>query len=172
MNVLQARYRITQGVRHLTDREVPSVDSTLKELLTPQQWHLVERLAPADRDHLLRVHQSLVREGVTDQNLLLAGLLHDVGKADERARVTLFHRALNVLVGRVSRGLLERIANPNGGWIAHGTYLTLNHARLGADLARHAGASDRTCWLIAHHDDGTISGDGDLQLLQEIDARE
>jgi hypothetical protein len=172
VNVTQARYRIAQGVRHLTDREVPRIDATLRELLTPELWELLERLSPADRDHLLRVHQSLIREGVTDQDLLLAGLLHDVGKADDRGRVTLFHRTLKVLVGAISRPLLERIADLDGGWIAHGTYLSLYHAELGATFARQAGASDRACWLITHHDDGTISSDSDLRLLQEIDARE
>lgn len=172
VKITQARYRITQGVRHLTDREVPSIDATLRELLTPEQWNLVSRLAPADRAHLLRVHQAMIQKGVTDQNLLLAGLLHDVGKADDRGRVTLFHRTLTVLTGSLSRSLLHRTARRNGGWIAHGMYLALHHPALGAELVRKTGASERTCWFIAHHDDGTIPEDCSLRVLQAIDAKE
>ncbi len=172
VNIAQARYRLTQGFRHLANREIPTVDSTLQALLTREQWSLVERLCPADRAHLLRVHQALIREGVTDHDLLLAGLLHDAGKADEHGRVRLIHRTLKVLVGGISRGLLERICQRKGGWIRHGMYLAVHHAALGAELARQAECSDRTCWLIAHHDDGTIPGDYSLQLLQEIDAKE
>jgi hypothetical protein len=168
----QARYRILQGLRHLTDRETPSIDATIRELLNPAQWALVSRLSPADRAHLLRVHQELVRQGVTDQDLLLAGLLHDIGKADDYGRVTVFHRTLNVLFGRIAPQVRRQLVNRERNWITHGMYLTLEHSRLGGDLARSAGASERTCWLIAHHDDGTISDDADLKLLQEIDARE
>jgi hypothetical protein len=165
-------YRIRQGIRHLTRKPDPEVDGTIRALLSPTQWELVERLSPADREHLLRVHQELIRHGYFDADLLLAALLHDAGKADATGRVTLIHRAIKVLLSSVSPMYLARLARKDQGWLSHGIYLSLHHARLGADLARATGANERTCWFIERHDDGTISGDEELRALQEIDARE
>lgn len=168
----QIRYRVWQGLRHITRTPDASVDSALRALLRPPQWQLVARLGPADREHLLRVHQRLIRQGYLDQDLLLAALLHDVGKADQSMRVTILHRVIIVLLNRFAPGSLYSIAREDRGWFAHGLYLAVHHPALGSELAREAGASKRTCWLIAHHDDGTISGDEALRALQAIDAKE
>jgi hypothetical protein len=168
----QITYRIAQGLRHLRIRSDPSVDAALKVLLRPEYWILVKRLHHADRAHVLRVHRGLVQQGYTNPDLLLAALLHDAGKVDEHGSVHLIHRTTRVLLGRLAPNRLVEIARHNGGWLGHGLYLAQNHARLGAELAREAGASPRTCWLIAHHDDGTIPGDDELKALQAIDARE
>jgi hypothetical protein len=168
----QFQYRLFQGIRHLTSKPDHNVDEALKALLTDSQWSLVRRLAPADRVHLFTVHRELVRMGMTDQDLLTAAILHDVGKADERGRVTLLHRVVKVLLEAVAPNWLERMSRQDDNWLRHGLYLALNHPRLGAALAREAGISDRTCWLIEHHADDTISGDDELRALQTVDARE
>jgi hypothetical protein len=168
----QIQYRILQGIRHLTSKPNHNVDESLKALLADAQWRLVERLAPADRVHLFNVHRELVRMGMTDQDLLTAAVLHDIGKADDRGRVTVVHRVIKVLLEAIDPDWLTRVARSDDSWLRHGLYLALNHPRLGATLARQTGASDRTCWFIEHHADDTISGDDELRVLQLVDARE
>lgn len=172
MKLARIRYRAGQAVRHLINQPDPAVDTALRELVPEDQWHLLARLAPADRVHLLTVHRELVRMNEQDPDLLRAALLHDVGKADEQVTVTLTHRVLHVLLNKLSPSLTQRIARKQGGWIAHGMYLTLQHPSLGAELVRLTGASERTCWLIEHHTDGTIRDDAHLNVLQMVDARE
>jgi hypothetical protein len=172
MKLDRIRYRLGQGVRHLINQPDPAVDAALKELVTDEQWTLLQRLAPADRVHLLAVHRELVRQGYRDTDLLTAALLHDVGKADDTVRVTLPHRVINVLLNVVAPSLIPPLSRGNDSWISHGMYLTLNHPALGAELVRLTGASERTCWLIAHHTDGTIRNDALLEALQAADAKE
>lgn len=172
MKLERIRYRLGQGIRHLINQPDPAVDAALQELVCPEQWKLLKRLAPADRVHLFTVHRELVRQGYQNADLLNAAILHDVGKADDRSRVTLPHRVINVLLNKFAPSLTPSLTRQNGGWISHGMYLTLNHPELGAELVRLTGASERTCWLIEHHTDGTIRDDAELDALQAVDAKE
>jgi hypothetical protein len=165
-------YRILQTLRQVTSWDDPEVDSSIRTLLNAEQWRLVQRLSPADRRHLLTVHRELVRQGFTDPHLLRAALLHDIGKADDRGRVTLAHRIMKVALRWSMPGVLSYMARENRGWLAHGLHLALHHPGLGANRARLTGASERTCWLIAHHHDDTIRGDQALEALRTIDEKE
>ena len=165
-------YRVNQFLRQVRRGPDPAIDAALRALLTDEQWRLVQRLTPADRRHLLAVHAELVRDGWRDPDLLRAALLHDVGKAGNLRRVGLSHRVANVLLNAFAPSLLARMADPDDrGW-RQGLYLARHHAALGAEMARTAGVSERTSWLIAHHHDGTISGDTALNVLHRIDERE
>src|SRR5690606_33059865 len=74
-------------------RPDPAIDRRMRQLLgDDRQWRLAARLTPYDRKHALAVHDRLVAGGYVDADLLRAALLHDVGKADERARVGTIHR--------------------------------------------------------------------------------
>jgi hypothetical protein len=108
--------------------------------------------------------------GVTDSDLLQAGLMHDVGKADERTRVRLLHRVVIVVGRRLAPVWLSREwVTPHGNRLLHGLYLAHNHANLGAESAAGAGASRRCCALIAAHDDPGPHTDRQLQLLRMAD---
>lgn len=165
----RVRYRVTQFLHHFDRSDLASVDGRFRALVTPDVWRLVAELAPADRAHLLAVHDWLQARGCTDPDLLQAGLLHDIGKADHRRQVGLVERIIVVLARRLAPALLPRLARPNSAipW-RHGLYLALEHPRLGADRARRAGCNERVCWLIAHHH-GPDQGDPALRLLQRAD---
>jgi HD superfamily phosphodiesterase len=118
---------------------------------------------------VLGVHDRLLATGYSDPELLRAALLHDAGKADCRARVGITHRVLRVLLKRFAPGLLGRLAT--GRPRSHRLYLAEHHARLGAEAARHAGASERCCWLIANHE-RDVADVTDSELLALIAADE
>ncbi|HET7036303.1 MAG TPA: HD domain-containing protein [Thermomicrobiaceae bacterium] len=160
-------YRTRQGLAHLRPQRAGAVDAELAGWLSPAQLGLVARLTAADRAHLLRAGRRAATLSA-DPDLVLAALLHDVGKADERTRVRLWQRVLVVLLGRVAPDLLARLARPSHRPWRRGFYLALAHPRLGAEMARASGASARACWLIAHHHDASVT-DPTLTLLRQID---
>ena len=60
----------------------PEERAGLAAWTTPAQLALFDSMHVADRRHGLDVVASLRAEGVTEPDLLLAGLLHDAGKGD------------------------------------------------------------------------------------------
>lgn len=147
---------ISGRVRQFLDATLPQddagvIDRALRQIVeNDQQWQLLARLTPFDRVHHLRVYTVLVEQGETDPDLLLAAVLHDTGKADNRMRVGLPHRVVRVLLGATWPELLARLTSRDN-WLGHGLFLAVRHPELGALLARQAGASDRCCDLIRHH---------------------
>lgn len=164
-------HRLRQGVSALRSRPDPALDARLRRLIANDaQWHLHSRLTAFDRQHHLMVYDSLRAMGCDDDDVLLAALLHDVGKADEYLRVGVVHRAATVLLqGRLS-GLLHRAACQNAGWLRHGLWLNLHHPALGAELAALAGSNARVCELIRLHTDRDAAlCDAALAQLQRAD---
>lgn len=127
-------------------RVEPAERTGLVDWTTPAQLALFDSMHVADRRHGLDVVQALRAEGVTDPDLLLAGLLHDAGKG--------------------STGVWPRVAyalgQQYGAWIwqAAGRVPRLGaalavlhaHAETSAGLAADAGCSPRTIELIRWQD--------------------
>lgn len=65
---------------HLRARVLPDERADLSAWLTQAQLALFDQMHVADRRHGLDVAASLRGQGVTDRDVLLAGLLHDAGK--------------------------------------------------------------------------------------------
>lgn len=164
------RKRLLQGLRGLNPtRAGADVDRGLLELLTAEQRARFEAMPAFDQQHLCRVANHLKAQGVTDPDVLIAGLLHDIGKSDGRTEVQLTDRVGKVLLKRISPGTLKKAASdyPQGRY--PGLALTMLHPHLGADLAQQLGCSERTCWLIRHHEADSDLGDSDLAQLQAAD---
>jgi hypothetical protein len=114
--------------------------------LSPDELTLFDSMHVADRRHGLDVVETLRAEGRLDDELLLAGLLHDAGKGET--------------------GLWPRVAyslgQEYGAWIWRLTGILpgyrdalarlRDHADSSARLAAAAGCSPRTVELIRHQD--------------------
>ncbi|HEY4188978.1 MAG TPA: hypothetical protein VGM28_01035 [Candidatus Limnocylindrales bacterium] len=71
-----------QFLRHLTARVRPDERASLAAWLRPAELALFDGMHVADRRHGLDVVAALRRSGVTDRDVLAAGLLHDCAKGD------------------------------------------------------------------------------------------
>ena len=74
--------RARQFRAHLRATVTPEERAGLVTRTTPAQLALFDAMHVADRRHGLDVEASLRADGVTDPDLLLAGVLHDAGKGD------------------------------------------------------------------------------------------
>jgi hypothetical protein len=114
--------------------------------VTPAQLALFDSMHVADRRHGLDVVATLRREGIDDQDLLVAGLLHDAGKGQTGA----WPRVAYAL-GQAYGPWVWRLARIVPRWRAPLERLAA-HAELSARLAEAAGCSPRTVGLIRHQD--------------------
>ena len=102
---------------------------------------------------------ALLRELGADEEVILAGLLHDRGKpADTR----LWHRIAGVLLGRLVPRVRERLSHGESTLARY-----LDHARRGAAQAQIEGRSERVVRLIARHHESPR--DEDERLLARAD---
>ena len=153
--------KIRRTWSYVRARVSPAERSALADWLTPAQLGVFDSMLTADRRHGLDVVACLRSQGVTDSDLLLAGLLHDCGKGPG---IRLTHR--------VAWSLGERY----GAWIWRiarvlptfkGALQQLrDHAERSTVLAEQAGCSPRTVELIRHQDE---PGDEAGRLLHEAD---
>ena len=118
----------------------------LEAWLTEPQLALFDGMHVADRRHGLDVVATLRAEGVTDPDVLVAGLLHDAGKGATGVWPRVVHS-----LGQAYGSWLWRVAGvvpPVGVALAR----LRDHAAASASLARAAGCSPRTVELIRNQD--------------------
>lgn len=146
---MSAAYRVRQFVcallAHITPDDLREVDA----LLPPGAQPLFRRMSVSDQSHSLRVMRALHRQGHTEQDLLAAALLHDVGKS--AAWITPVHRTVIVLSRRFAPALLAWLSRGEPrGW-RKPFVIHRQHPDLGAQWAAQAGCSALTVSLIRRH---------------------
>lgn len=137
------------------------------------------RQLPADAQrHSLNVWQTLQQRGPVADDLVVAALLHDIGKlAADRAgvRITLWVRGPLVLLERFAPHYVTQLASADEaqGW-RYLLYVYQMHPSIGAAWAKRWGCTPLTCWLIEHHQDELTAEPNNeaeqlLCLLQKAD---
>jgi hypothetical protein len=138
--------KVRQLRSHVRARVRADERAALVDWLTPAQLALFDSMHVADRRHGLDVVAQLRRDGVVDEDVLVAGLLHDAGK------------------GQVGLGprIVVSLAEAFGAWVTpiaaslpgfRRDLATLHaHAEHSAELAETAGCSRRTVELIRDQD--------------------
>ncbi|MBK9178302.1 MAG: hypothetical protein IPM45_01790 [Acidimicrobiales bacterium] len=148
------------GAAHLTRRFVgslrpggpgPADRAWVEGLLSPAEEHLWRRMSGPDRRHAVavahRVERALGPEA-TDP-VLVAALLHDVGKVE--SRLGTYGRVVATLSARVAgHGAAESWSTGRGFTRRVGLYL--RHDELGGDLLALAGSDPLVvAWAREHH---------------------
>ena len=174
MSWTRVLYRIRQFWAAL--RASPPENSPIEpgQVLTPDQLALFSRLHPSEQAHALNVMETLWehRERKGGPDLMVAALLHDVGKA--RYPLRLWERVLIVL-GRAffpEQAACWGSRSPTG--FTRAFVVAARHPHWGAAMAERAGASPLAVALIRRHQDPPPEPPRNaeehlLRLLQEAD---
>jgi hypothetical protein len=147
-------------------------------LLTEAQWALFRQLQSSEQSHALAMVRTLLERGEDQPDLLVAALLHDVGKLCYRMNP--IERALVVLVEAVIPGQAQCWGKlPPDGWDGlpgwkKAFIVAEQHPKWGAEMSREAGVSPLTESLIRkHHDsacqEATITENSLLHKLWLVD---
>ncbi|MGI8484632.1 MAG: HD domain-containing protein [Thermomicrobiales bacterium] len=161
-------YRIGQVRGYLVDNNPPVVPQSVLALLLPGTIKVFRQLPAGEQRHLLAVH-GLLLEQAASEDLLRAGLLHDLGKVYNGQRIDLASRCLKVVMNTVAPELLTWISqHPAPPWWGTGLWIAGNHARIGAKFLKEPGYSTHVCWLVAHHEKANAQ-DIDLAQLTAAD---
>ena len=173
---MRLAYRVRQFGQYLKARLTPAERERVAARLGPRLAELFARMTPAEQAHCYRVAQSLVARGQTDDDLLIAALLHDVGKA--HAPLQLWERTVVVLGRKLAPGLAERLGRADEATPGLGrAFVTAQqHAAWGAELAERAGAPSRAAALIRRHQNAPptpprTAEDRLLAALREADEK-
>jgi hypothetical protein len=148
--------KIRQFARHATARVTAEERGSLDAWLTPAEARLFDAMHAADRRHGLDVVASLRAMGLTDIDVLVAGLLHDAGKG----ATGLWPRVAWSL-GEAWGSYVWRVAGRLPG-MSRALARLRDHAELSAGLAAAAGCSSRTVELIRNQDAPTDPQFGEL----------
>jgi len=144
-----ARHRVGQFWRHASARVSEQERIAAEPLLGPALWPLFAQLPVNDQRHGLDVLETVRRlEGQPDRLLQQAALLHDAGKAG--ARFSVLERSLTVFLRAASPRLLQVVlrAQPE---FARRHDIYIDHARIGAERLRAAGANELAAVVAEHH---------------------
>jgi hypothetical protein len=138
--------KVRQFRSHIRARVGPEERAGLVDWLTPAQLALFDGMHIADRRHGLDVVATLRSEGVAEDDVLLAGLLHDAGKGLTGVWPRIAHS-----LGQGYGAWVWRVAALLPGMAAAISRLRV-HAETSAVLAEAAGCPPRTVELIRHQD--------------------
>lgn len=139
--------RARQFRAHLRAAVRPQERAALATWTTPAQGRLFDSMHVADQRHGLDVVASLRAEGVTDPDVLVAGLVHDAGKGDTGVWPRVAYS--------LGQAFGPRVWQAAGIWPGAATTLRRlhEHPERSAVLAAEAGCSERTVALIRYQDD-------------------
>jgi putative nucleotidyltransferase with HDIG domain len=158
--------RIGQFWRHASARVTPEESANAERILGPLAPFFLE-LPVNDQRHGLDVLATVTKlERQPSPLLQQAALLHDLGKA--AAHFSVIERSLTVLLRAISPRTLQALERSRPAFA--GRYrIYADHAQIGAERLRAAGAADLAAIVAEHHAPQPRSED--TRRLQRADGR-
>ncbi|MEK9161665.1 MAG: HD domain-containing protein [Chloroflexota bacterium] len=140
----------------------------VKQVLPPPLFELFIQMRPSDQFHSYCVRQMLIERGQTNPDLLLAALLHDVGKA--KMPLMIWERVLIVLGFKFFRDRAIQLGRRQLTPLARSFVVAVQHPAWGADMVNVAGGSPVLIELIRRHQDKIESQDELSEMLKALQA--
>lgn len=142
-------YRVRQFWTALHAAPTENELSEVRGVLSPSLMALFLQMQPGEQAHSLRIYRGLCDRGETHPDLLVAALLHDVGKSCHPLR--LWERVLIVLAQKLFGPRVKAWGHRQSrGW-RRAFVVAEQHPAWGAELAAQAGASPLAVRLIRRH---------------------
>lgn len=151
-----AVYRLRQGLSALFAFASPVDADLASEYLSPDLLKLFQRLKRGEQLHSLRVLRTVSQNGAPDRDLMVAALLHDVGKT--RYPLAIWQKTLAVLVRAFFPALYAWFsAGDPRNLLLRPFVVSIQHPIWSADMLRAASAGESAVWLAEHHQDDAAS---------------
>lgn len=166
MKTSQLFYRTRQFWTAISSRFSQIDLELISTILSPAQLTLFKQMQVSEQAHSQMVLLKLISQGETDHDLLVAAILHDVGKSQTPLNV--WERVMVVLVKAICPGCVRQWGQQPGeekdgelGW-RKAFIVSVNHPRWGAELAEQCDASPLAVELIARHKENInpLQGEG------------
>ncbi len=168
LNNVRLSYRVRQFWHSISISPTSEEMAQAQRILPQPLWALFLRMQPGEQAHSLRILRQLLARGERQNDLLVAALLHDVGKS--RHPLRLWERVVIVL----GKALFPRQVKHWGqgepqGW-KRPFVIAEQHPAWGAEMSARAGANSTTTALIRRHQDPLLSKQLTLedQLLTQL----
>lgn len=141
----------------------------IRLFLSPVEIIIFTKLPVSDQNHSFRVFNSLLEAGESDEDLIKAALLHDIGKGLHSLKR--WERVFSVVVGGFLPKLAHRWGEGEPVGLKRPLVIIRQHPDWGAELASEAGCSEDLIWLIQHHEKDQPPPDTSqrkLELLKKL----
>lgn len=170
---MRMSYRIQQFFNVFTKHPVEAGLTQVRSFLSPDLMTLFEGMHPSEQAHSIEIFHQLQADSETNTDLLVAALLHDVGKS--RHPLNVWERTA-IVIGKAffPKKALQWGKGSPVGWKR--PFVVANyHAAWGAEMAAKAGASQLAVNIIKRHQDAPSPASNDnleelyLQRLQVLD---
>lgn len=143
-------------------------------LTTSTQQHLFSRMPPNDQRHAIAVARTLQQAGHSENALMQAALLHDVGKSIgqpiiHRVLIVLFAAFWPATLNWLSRDTTSNLALEQISWWRRPFVIHAHHPAIGAEWATETDCDPLAVVLIARHEEPTAQKDKLLTALQWAD---
>lgn len=151
---MRIAYRARQFWHALFAKPKPEELALARAALPVSLMELFDQLQPGEQAHSLKIYRQLVEQGETQPDLLVAALLHDVGKS--RYKLHIWDRVLIVLARAAFPQQVKTWGRGNPtGW-QRAFVIAEQHPTWGAQMAAQAGASPLTVSIIRRHQDPSL----------------
>lgn len=146
----------------------PEAWREIESVLSPAEMALFRRFGDADRRHGYRVMRALQETGEDESALLVAALLHDIGKTGVPVRH--WERVMGTVGERFFAGRVKALGSGAAqGW-RRSFAIRVQHAEWGAAMAEEAGCTPLAVDLIRRHQDKELDrlDPGFVRLLRRL----
>ena len=145
----------------------PDEARTVEAVLRPEELRWFRSLQGREQRHAVDVMRHLQAHGTPSTGLLVAALLHNVGKGP----LHLYERVAYTLLAMFAPTLLDRIAAPDGRGFRRAMAAQRDHPARGVEVLTAIDVRPRVIELVRGHHDASADGDADLAALIEADQR-